>query len=90
MGKGFHFIPEIGEEVLVGFEGGNAEKPFIMGTHYNEIQRRHDLFDKGSFCRRERISIYSGNDKFITGAEPGIILNYTIRCQMKISGENRR
>ncbi len=34
-GKGFHFIPEIGEEVLVGFEGGNAEKPFVMGTHYN-------------------------------------------------------
>ncbi|MDP9958127.1 sRNA-binding carbon storage regulator CsrA, partial [Epilithonimonas hungarica] len=31
----FHFIPEIGEEVLVGFEAGNAEKPFVMGTHYN-------------------------------------------------------
>ncbi|SEN01487.1 Uncharacterized conserved protein, implicated in type VI secretion and phage assembly [Chryseobacterium taichungense] len=34
-GKGFHFIPEIGEEVLIGFESGNAEKPFVMGTHYN-------------------------------------------------------
>ncbi|WP_415325666.1 type VI secretion system Vgr family protein [Chryseobacterium sp. MMS23-Vi53] len=34
-GKGFHFIPEIGEEVLVGFESANAEKPFVMGTHYN-------------------------------------------------------
>ncbi|GAA5085983.1 hypothetical protein GCM10023210_07340 [Chryseobacterium ginsengisoli] len=34
-GKGFHFIPEIGEEVLVGHESGNAEKPFVMGTHYN-------------------------------------------------------
>ncbi|WP_312902082.1 type VI secretion system Vgr family protein [Chryseobacterium taichungense] len=34
-GKGFHFIPEIGEEVLVGFESSNAEKPFVMGTHYN-------------------------------------------------------
>ncbi|OWP78879.1 phage baseplate assembly protein V [Flavobacterium oreochromis] len=34
-GKGFHFIPEIGEEVLVGFENGNAEKPFVLGTHYN-------------------------------------------------------
>ncbi|WP_435528304.1 phage baseplate assembly protein V, partial [Flavobacterium columnare] len=30
-GKGFHFIPEIGEEVLVGFESGNAEKPFVLG-----------------------------------------------------------
>ena len=34
-GKGFHFIPEIGEEVLIGFESQNAEKPFVMGTHYN-------------------------------------------------------
>ncbi len=34
-GKGFYFIPEIDEEVLVGFEGGNADKPYILGTHYN-------------------------------------------------------
>jgi Rhs element Vgr protein len=34
-GKGFHFIPEIGEEVLIGHESGNAEKPFVMGAHYN-------------------------------------------------------
>lgn len=33
--KGFHFIPEKGEEVMVGFEGGNAEMPFVMGTLYN-------------------------------------------------------
>lgn len=34
-GKGFYFIPEVGEEVLVGFEGGNAEKPFVLGSMYN-------------------------------------------------------
>ncbi|RZJ50790.1 MAG: hypothetical protein EOO19_02395, partial [Chryseobacterium sp.] len=34
-GKGFHFIPEIGEEVLVSHESQNAEKPFVMGAHYN-------------------------------------------------------
>ncbi|WP_299261476.1 type VI secretion system Vgr family protein [uncultured Aquimarina sp.] len=33
--KGFHFIPEVGEEVLIGFEGGNAERPFVMGALYN-------------------------------------------------------
>lgn len=33
--KGFYFIPEIGEEVLVGFEGGNIQRPFVMGTEYN-------------------------------------------------------
>ncbi|PZR22082.1 MAG: hypothetical protein DI539_06395 [Flavobacterium psychrophilum] len=33
--KGFYFIPEVGEEVLVAFEGGNAEKPFVLGAMYN-------------------------------------------------------
>ncbi|GAL64992.1 phage baseplate assembly protein V [Algibacter lectus] len=30
--KGFHFIPEVGEEVLIGFEGANAERPYMMGS----------------------------------------------------------
>ncbi|WP_296151311.1 phage baseplate assembly protein V [uncultured Flavobacterium sp.] len=34
-GKGFYFIPEIGEEVLVGFEGGNPDKAFVSGANYN-------------------------------------------------------
>jgi type VI secretion system secreted protein VgrG len=34
-GKGMYFIPEVGEEVLVGFENGNAEKPFVLGSMYN-------------------------------------------------------
>lgn len=62
-GKGFHFIPEIGEEVLIGFESGNAEKPFVMGTHYNgsETSSYHT----------------SGNDKKVIHTRSGtkIILN---------------
>ncbi|MEO8516466.1 MAG: phage baseplate assembly protein V [Flavobacterium sp.] len=34
-GKGFYFIPEVGEEVFISFEGGNPEKPFVLGTQYN-------------------------------------------------------
>lgn len=34
-GKGFYFVPEVGEEVLVAFESGNAEKPFVLGSMYN-------------------------------------------------------
>ena len=36
-GKGFSFIPEIGEEVMIDFEGGNAERPYIKGTLYNGV-----------------------------------------------------
>ena len=36
--KGFYFIPEIDEEVMVGFENGNAEKPYVIGTLYHGKQ----------------------------------------------------
>ncbi|MBC9930879.1 type VI secretion system Vgr family protein [Chitinophaga qingshengii] len=34
-GKGFHFMPEKGEEVWIDFEGDNPEMPFAVGTAYN-------------------------------------------------------
>lgn len=37
--KGFYFIPEIGEEVMVAFENGNGEKPYVVGTLYHGKQR---------------------------------------------------
>jgi len=39
--KGFHFIPEINEEILVGFEGGNAEQPYMLGSLYNGGGKAH-------------------------------------------------
>lgn len=35
MSKGVQFIPEKDEEVMVGFEMDNAERPYIMGTLFN-------------------------------------------------------
>lgn len=34
-GKGHLFVPEIGEEVMVGFEMNNAERPYVIGALYN-------------------------------------------------------
>ena len=33
--RGFYFIPEIGDEVLVGFEAEDAERPFVLGSLYH-------------------------------------------------------
>lgn len=33
--KGFHFIPEKGEEIILGYEAGNIERPFVMGALYH-------------------------------------------------------
>ena len=37
--KGFYYIPEIDEEVMVGFENSNAEKPFVIGTLWHGKQK---------------------------------------------------
>lgn len=34
-GKGMFFIPEVGEEVIVGFEGDSSTKPYIIGAVYH-------------------------------------------------------
>ena len=36
--KGCYILPEIGEEVMVGFEHDNMEKPFVIGTLYHDSQ----------------------------------------------------
>ncbi|PWB22521.1 type VI secretion system Vgr family protein [Flavobacterium sp. HTF] len=43
-GKGNYFRPEIGEEVRIGFEGNNAECPYVSGTYYNG-QEKPEFFD---------------------------------------------
>lgn len=37
--KGCYILPEIGEEVMVGFEHQNMEKPFVMGTLYHNSDK---------------------------------------------------
>ncbi|WP_062058247.1 type VI secretion system Vgr family protein [Aquimarina longa] len=41
-GKGLQFTPEKGEEVLVGFEGNNAERPYVMGALYTGTSNAND------------------------------------------------
>lgn len=35
-GRGFFFIPEIGDQVMIGFEQGSPERPFVMGSLYHK------------------------------------------------------
>lgn len=42
---GFYFIPEIGDEVLVGFEDDNPDHPIILGNVYNQTSTPAEWFD---------------------------------------------
>ena len=35
MERGFYFLPEVDDEVLVGFEQGNINNPYVLGSLYN-------------------------------------------------------
>jgi uncharacterized protein involved in type VI secretion and phage assembly len=38
-GSGFLWMPEVGDEVLIGFDRGSIDNPFVIGNLYNGIAR---------------------------------------------------
>ena len=42
--RGMYWRPEIGDEVLVSFENGNIDFPYVSGSHYNG-QAKPEFFD---------------------------------------------
>jgi len=42
--RGFYFVPEVGDEVLVGFELGRDRSPYVIGSLYNGKNAQPDQF----------------------------------------------
>lgn len=59
--KGFSFIPEKGEEVMIDFEGGNAERPFVSGTLYNGVGNPDGLWLPGNNSKNQIKAIRTRN-----------------------------
>ena len=71
---GFYFIPEVGDEVLVGFEGGNAEKPYVIGSLYHGKNKPGPSWpdSKNNFkgiLTRSKLKIEFDDEKKITTIE---------------------
>ena len=45
-GRGFEFIPEVNDEVLVGFEHDDINRPFILGALWNGKEKPPQASDK--------------------------------------------
>jgi len=73
---GVHYTPRVGQEVVVAFENGNPDRPFVLGGlyHYEHIPPfHHDLglragtrtrsSKKGSLQQFNELSFYDKTDK---------------------------
>ncbi|MGB8489514.1 MAG: phage baseplate assembly protein V, partial [Bacteroidales bacterium] len=72
--RGFYFIPETGDEVLVGFEEEDAEKPYLIGSVYNGKNKPKASWpDKGNsfkgFITKSNLKIEFDDKKKITTIE---------------------
>lgn len=56
--KGFYFIPELNEDVLVGFEQNDPDLPFVMGALY-QGKAKSELYHKQNY--KKGIKTKSGN-----------------------------
>jgi uncharacterized protein involved in type VI secretion and phage assembly len=59
--RGFYFVPEKNEEVLVDFESGNPNYPFVVGSLYNGKNNFNEHFD-GDNNSKKAIRTIGGNE----------------------------
>ncbi len=67
--RGSYFVPEIGDEVLVGFERGDLSHPYILGALWNGQQRPPETNDDGKNDRR-LIRSRSGHELLFDDGNP--------------------
>ena len=57
--SGTLFIPAVGDEVLIGFEHGQVDRPIVVGGLFNGVDKppaHSHFFDNGAVLRRSIVS----------------------------------
>lgn len=62
-GYGHYFVPEKGDQVLVGFEHGNPDRPYVIGSLYHGSAKPTGFPDKDNY--NKVIQTKSGNKIFL-------------------------
>lgn len=94
---GHYFLPEVGDQVLLAFEGGNIEKPYVIGC----IQKTSDQFLKKAVDKNNQFKkIMTRHGSHITfednsTEETGLKDKITIetaqqKLQIKMDNENEK
>lgn len=57
---GIYMVPEVGDQVLIGFEDHNPDKPFVLGAAYNKNANQKKYNEQGNNVKT--IKTRSGNE----------------------------
>ncbi len=71
-GQGMYFVPEKGDEVIVGFEGGNAESPIVQGSVTNASSVPESF--KSDNNHLKAIKTRSGNQVTLNDADGSVTI----------------
>lgn len=58
--RGAWFVPEVDDEVLVAFEAGDVDRPYVIGSLWNGVDRPPVASDEGADNNLKRIRTRSG------------------------------
>ena len=61
-GRGIHFFPEVGDEVVVAFESGDPNRPLIIGAVWNRDSRPPDQAEQSPDNNMRTIVSRSGHE----------------------------
>jgi len=87
-GHGSWFMPDIGSEVLLAFEGGNPRKPYVAGALWNGKETPPEKMDGGKKNPLKVLHSRNGIRIAINDAEEGASLTLETPAQRIVLNDN--
>jgi uncharacterized protein involved in type VI secretion and phage assembly len=84
--RGSFFIPQIGDEVLVGFNHGDIREPFIIGALWNTLDRPPSLLPTDAVNKRI-IRTPAGQEIVFDDLEQSISISNLLQYEMSLGPE---